>query len=113
MVITVVVVFFFQAEDGIRDTSETGVQTCALPICAGAAPLRDVSLFQSSSKWEPPQAGYVPLGVHSRILYTPLRENKRKRWTSGDLWAELTENQPKMRVGRPSRVLATATKQIC
>src|SRR5437762_1736266 len=26
------VIFFFQAEDGIRDTSVTGVQTCALPI---------------------------------------------------------------------------------
>src|ERR1017187_8988297 len=28
--------FFFQAEDGIRDTSVTGVQTCALPISAEA-----------------------------------------------------------------------------
>src|SRR5437879_9510113 len=27
--------FFFQAEDGIRDTSVTGVQTCALPIYLG------------------------------------------------------------------------------
>src|SRR5271165_7057447 len=27
--------FFFQAEDGIRDFHVTGVQTCALPICAG------------------------------------------------------------------------------
>src|SRR2546429_6302531 len=27
-----VVVFFFQAEDGIRDLAVTGVQTCALPI---------------------------------------------------------------------------------
>src|SRR5437763_15748868 len=26
------VCFFYQAEDGIRDTSVTGVQTCALPI---------------------------------------------------------------------------------
>src|SRR5262249_56739433 len=26
--------FFCQAEDGIRDWSVTGVQTCALPICA-------------------------------------------------------------------------------
>src|SRR3712207_7213150 len=26
--------FFFQAEDGIRDIGVTGVQTCALPICA-------------------------------------------------------------------------------
>src|SRR5712675_3496590 len=28
-----VVFFFFQAEDGIRDVAVTGVQTCALPIC--------------------------------------------------------------------------------
>src|SRR5437879_4612394 len=29
--------FFFQAEDGIRDTSVTGVQTCALPISSVGA----------------------------------------------------------------------------
>src|SRR3712207_6951311 len=28
-------VFFFQAEDGIRDIGVTGVQTCALPIYSG------------------------------------------------------------------------------
>src|SRR2546427_7648213 len=27
--------FFFQAEDGIRDLTVTGVQTCALPISTG------------------------------------------------------------------------------
>src|SRR5256886_9618404 len=27
--------FFFQAEDGIRDLTVTGVQTCALPISSG------------------------------------------------------------------------------
>src|SRR5204862_4322535 len=31
------IVFFFQAEDGIRDLYVTGVQTCALPI-SGSAP---------------------------------------------------------------------------
>src|SRR5205823_10393282 len=31
------VVFFFQAEDGIRDKLVTGVQTCALPIYVRAA----------------------------------------------------------------------------
>src|SRR3989442_11766496 len=35
----VVVFFFFQAEDGIRDADVTGVQTCALPI-SEIAPLR-------------------------------------------------------------------------
>src|SRR5207247_4423416 len=29
------IVFFFQAEDGIRDPLVTGVQTCALPIFCG------------------------------------------------------------------------------
>src|SRR2546430_12396949 len=30
--------FFFQAEDGIRDLTVTGVQTCALPISSGGRP---------------------------------------------------------------------------
>src|SRR2546429_1745399 len=29
---SILFVFFFQAEDGIRDVAVTGVQTCALPI---------------------------------------------------------------------------------
>src|SRR5688572_33216678 len=39
--------FFFQAEDGIRDLTVTGVQTCALPIlstgCCGIAALNMLS----------------------------------------------------------------------
>src|SRR6266498_5938290 len=30
--VRIIGVFFFQAEDGIRDADVTGVQTCALPI---------------------------------------------------------------------------------
>src|SRR5439155_9743418 len=32
VVLYVIFLFFFQAEDGIRDGHVTGVQTCALPI---------------------------------------------------------------------------------
>src|SRR5688500_19186673 len=32
-----VFIFFFQAEDGIRDYKVTGVQTCALPILTGSS----------------------------------------------------------------------------
>src|SRR2546430_8921778 len=32
MVLSIFLFFFFQAEDGIRDLTVTGVQTCALPI---------------------------------------------------------------------------------
>ena len=42
-------VFFFQAEDGIRDTSVTGVQTCALPILDSYF---IGSCFPQSSLWE-------------------------------------------------------------
>src|SRR5437762_11050067 len=50
--------FFFQAEDGIRATSVTGVQTCALPICNAEAALgwllhygdRDGDGFQEYSR---------------------------------------------------------------
>src|SRR5260370_31672884 len=48
--------FFFQAEDGIRDSSVTGVQTCALPIYAdllryyGAEATTDLSHAATSSR---------------------------------------------------------------
>src|SRR3989442_5634100 len=32
LLLTYTILFFFQAEDGIRDADVTGVQTCALPI---------------------------------------------------------------------------------
>src|SRR5690606_40682023 len=35
-VVTWQILFFFQAEDGIRDFHVTGVQTCALPILESA-----------------------------------------------------------------------------
>src|SRR5256886_6397301 len=35
--------FFFQAEDGIRDLTVTGVQTCALPIFADAEHARSLA----------------------------------------------------------------------
>ena len=57
---SVVFVFFFQAEDGIRDSPVTGVQTCALPIfgndimiiifCVCVGFVFDVALLFSSFK---------------------------------------------------------------
>src|SRR5207249_7631053 len=44
------VVFFFQAEDGIRDRNVTGVQTCALPISRGRiAPSRAVDSVRDAA----------------------------------------------------------------
>src|SRR5690625_6309685 len=38
-------IFFFQAEDGIRDGHVTGVQTCALPISMDKQPQDVASMF--------------------------------------------------------------------
>src|SRR5699024_11509260 len=37
-----ILIFFFQAEDGIRDRNVTGVQTCALPISLSTSVVRSV-----------------------------------------------------------------------
>src|SRR5205809_3295230 len=42
--------FFFQAEDGIRDVAVTGVQTCALPISEGSRPTASVA-FCDFREW--------------------------------------------------------------
>src|SRR6266568_9424348 len=43
--------FFFRAEDGIRDGTVTGVQTCALPICRrGPCPVPADALDQETGR---------------------------------------------------------------
>src|SRR2546430_10940161 len=51
--------FFFQAEDGIRDLTVTGVQTCALPILlrSGSPRLRWVVPAASYRRPRVPQRG--------------------------------------------------------
>src|SRR5438093_8816990 len=49
--------FFFQAEDGIRDWSVTGVQTCALPI----------SLLEACGDWQLKAA----IRVHQHVRLRP------------------------------------------
>src|SRR5207247_4192201 len=45
-------VFFFQAEDGIRDPLVTGVQTCALPISINAVqPVLSLGTMFGSARW--------------------------------------------------------------
>src|SRR5262249_57792102 len=70
--------FCFQAEDGIRDWSVTGVQTCALPICCPTH--RALSAFAGAQtdhiKWSADVAGFgsdaVALTIDaSGTIYVP------------------------------------------
>src|SRR5688572_32303062 len=59
--------FFFQAEDGIRDLTVTGVQTCALPISAPTPSWGELigQGMENLTKW---WLVFYPLGV----LFTTL-----------------------------------------
>src|SRR6476469_3725559 len=59
-------VFFFQAEDGIRDTSVTGVQTCALPIFLRGTDPVVVNHPNIETKLRP-----RPLGVERNLAHYP------------------------------------------
>src|SRR5208337_5617820 len=72
--------FFFQAEDGIRDTSVTGVQTCALPISRATGEVFNLTDGEPVSKRRfvgrvaelagiRPPSRHLPLGL-ARFLAT-------------------------------------------
>ena len=52
--LNVLIFFFFQAEDGIRDIGVTGVQTCALPISVTSNLCFDRDeIIERSRDWRP------------------------------------------------------------
>src|SRR6266850_3443092 len=70
------VFFFFQAEDGIRDYKVTGVQTCALPILAAAVERALVLSDPELPQWPHRPRPRIP-GVVSR------RVEALRKWRSG------------------------------
>src|SRR2546430_13435408 len=59
--------FFFQAEDGIRDLTVTGVQTCALPIYAKICRLWSASRLEIRPQGAPVTHGLVYLQLAPSI----------------------------------------------
>src|SRR5258708_28900932 len=104
---SLITIFFFQAEDGIRDDLVTGVQTCALPISWGkkslrmllTAPdmsLRDIYLFnlaftfypqplyEETMRWAAREAGTrfdVPFFILQRSEERRVGKECRSRWS--------------------------------
>src|SRR5438093_9532910 len=62
-----VLFFFFQAEDGIRDWSVTGVQTCALPIYRRRGAHRQVR-SRARRHAVPYEIGDLSLTAQAKIL---------------------------------------------
>src|SRR5262249_58964551 len=84
----------FQAEDGIRDWSVTGVQTCALPIFSRThegTRWADARLDFSRVRTEPPPACPCP--------------RPRARW-----WVQ-AEAKPAKRIAWPKATIATRSEE--
>src|SRR2546430_6138274 len=62
----VLLCFFFQAEDGIRDLTVTGVQTCALPI------------FRQTYDFPPKQIAESEPAVHAEFIMG--YDERRQAW---------------------------------
>src|SRR5215813_12356347 len=73
------VVFFFQAEDGIRDADVTGVQTCALPICiVTTADLRDEDQYAPVSRLMSKEMVTITAGMSNRDAFLVMEHARVK-----------------------------------
>src|SRR5690606_40323550 len=72
-------IFFFQAEDGIRDFHVTGVQTCALPISAGWRGVLPPRLAVPSIPIESHHGGRRPEGDRGEAHPIPPRSRRAAR----------------------------------
>ena len=100
IVVFVFMFFFFQAEDGIRDSPVTGVQTCALPIYSQimsivSSILRDQDHFLYSHRLQAPSLGHdhIRRTTNVRALY---------KWDSAEGTWTATRSEER-RVGKVCR----------
>src|SRR5699024_11419884 len=93
-------IFFFQAEDGIRDRNVTGVQTCALPILKryDLDPKKKTVLIFGGSQG----ALKINQAVVAAIP-TFSKKNYQLLYVSGERYYEEIERSEERRVGKESR----------
>src|SRR5205085_8205523 len=94
--------FFFQAEDGIRDLTVTGVQTCALPIFLGGDTYMQntIRAVVRDGRIELPEDVEIPEGTE--VLITPLVDEP-DFWLSASQSALDSVRSEERRVGKECR----------
>src|SRR5207245_7232792 len=98
--------FFFQAEDGIRDATVTGVQTCALPIW----------FFRSKRLAAPPSHDYSKESHGRRPAAEIGRASCRERvWISvvaGSVITKNVDDQARSRIVRTAQYYSVPTSVV-
>src|SRR5437879_13809860 len=106
MVVAQNLIFFLQAEDGIRDTSVTGVQTCALPISEGVSRRADRGARPGRAAARAPDRRVLQRSEERRVgkeCTTRRRDAPEEKRTGeqthcrglGTVWRAPTEQPPK------------------
>src|SRR2546427_1505645 len=72
--------FFFQAEDGIRDLTVTGVQTCALPI-SSLSPGALAALHEEAERCVDQEHPHIKFGRDTRSEERRVGKECRSRWS--------------------------------
>src|SRR2546430_4940664 len=113
--------FFFQAEDGIRDLTVTGVQTCALPICGGIVGLATARalrarlpgarlvILEKERALAAHQTGHNSGVIHSGIYYKP-GSYKAKLCVEGKTLMHEFCAKHEIRVERCGKVIVATTE---
>src|SRR5207249_8180971 len=70
-------IFFFQAEDGIRDRNVTGVQTCALPISLNRIARVNRSMVNDLGREPTPEELAQKTGVPARKVRLILESSRK------------------------------------
>src|SRR5438093_11950708 len=99
-----IVGFFFQAEDGIRDWSVTGVQTCALPISEPRPPARAVR----GRHGDHPRTARAGGRGSARAGAGRCKIGRASCGERGESWEVAVRNEKKMRPGKPAQCCRSA-----
>src|SRR5690606_39826056 len=91
-------VFFFQAEDGIRDFHVTGVQTCALPIFS----------LEGAQKVVPPLQAFAEEGLGVGVV--PGRHQQEQRAQDVRVVDANGDRSEERRVGKECRARKTTER---
>src|SRR5438093_12048057 len=92
-------IFFFQAEDGIRDWSVTGVQTCALPISINYRDVqRAIQALYQSGQFDDVAMTQARSPSGKSVLVIHVKERSEERRVGKGLDLGVCRDEKKIRV---------------
>src|SRR5689334_24646111 len=95
--------FFFQAEDGIRDGTVTGVQTCALPICRLLGLEQKMKQYAEGRIFVGGVVDLVGMEGFNRVWEGPQNLPLLEELTAPARWVERVLRSEERRVGKECR----------